>query len=68
MARMADEQEFEDYLDTRNCPYCYAEDVEARGSEWSEGVFERFMFCTKCELAWTERYTLSALVLTDADG
>ena len=67
MARTATQDEFEEYKENPVCPYCYAEDVVEDGSTFEGGIYKKFKYCTKCELHWTEMYTMTELYLDDAD-
>ena len=70
MPRMATQEEFEDYKDNPLCPYCYAEDVVEDGTTTEGAVTKKFMYCTKCELRWTEIWEngeMTGIYLDDAD-
>ena len=67
MGRMATVEEFEDYKENGLCPYCFAEDVVEDGQEWEGNVLKKHKYCTKCNLRWTEVYTMTELYLEDAD-
>ena len=67
MGRIATTDELNEYLENGLCPYCYAEDVVDDGSEWDGTTLKKFKYCSKCELKWTEIYTMTGLDLTDAD-
>lgn len=67
MARMANQEEFEEYADSGLCPYCFAEDVVDDGTDWEGKTLKKSKYCTKCEKRWDEIYTMTGLYLHDAD-
>ena len=67
MGREATPEEFEEYLDSGLCPYCYAEDVVTDATEWEGKTVRKRMYCNKCELRWTEIYTMTGLYLDDGE-
>ncbi|MBU2550569.1 MAG: hypothetical protein KKB20_19330 [Proteobacteria bacterium] len=67
MARMATTEEFEEYREGGLCPYCYAEDVVEDATAWEGKTLKKTKYCTKCEMRWTEIYTMTGLYLDDAE-
>ena len=67
MPRMASTDEIEDYQENRLCPYCYAEEIEKDATSWEGQTLKQTMYCTKCEMRWTEIYTMTGLYLDEAE-
>jgi hypothetical protein len=67
MGRPATNDELEEYRDSGLCPYCFAEDVVEDGTTWEGRTLKKHKYCTKCELRWTEVYTITELYLDDAE-
>ena len=70
MPMLATVEEFEEYLENHNCPYCYAEDIVEDGRTVEGDVTRVVKYCSKCELRWTEIWQggkMTGLWLDDAE-
>lgn len=70
MGRMATAEEFEEYMDNKLCPYCYAEDIVEDAVNQEGDVIKRSYYCTKCEMRWTEIWEgdeITGLYLDDGE-
>jgi len=65
MSRMATADEFSEYKDCGLCPYCFAEDIVKDATTWEGKILKQSMYCAKCEMRWTEIYTMTGLFLDE---